>query len=115
MGILSRAFSEYVIRARPARLVRGNGSLILLRALRAVVASLLATVPLASPTLQACALVAFLPAIDRFGSLAILPIPAGFHALTPRYWSLFQFLPKPELAAAASLPLLVLSVLLLRA
>jgi iron(III) transport system permease protein len=35
--------------------------------------------------------------------------------MTTKIWSLFQFPPKPELAAAASLPLLVLTVLLLRA
>src|SRR5262249_36161626 len=32
-----------------------------------------------------------------------------------KIWSLFQYPPKPELAAAASLPLLVLTILLLRA
>ncbi len=73
------------------------------------------TVPLALPTLLAGALVAFLQAMNLFGSPAILAIPAGFHTLTTRIWSLFQFPPKPELAAAASLPLLVLTVLLLRA
>src|SRR5262249_30211652 len=34
--------------------------------------------------------------------------------MTTKIWSLFQYPPKPELAAAASLPLLVLTVLLLR-
>jgi iron(III) transport system permease protein len=73
------------------------------------------TVPLALPTLLAGALVAFLQALNLFGSPAILAIPAGFHTLTTRIWSLFQFPPKPELAAAASLPLLLLTILLLRA
>ena len=72
------------------------------------------TVPLALPTLLAGALVAFLQALNLFGSPAILAIPAGFHTLTTRIWSLFQFPPKPELAAAASLPLLLLTILLLR-
>jgi iron(III) transport system permease protein len=35
--------------------------------------------------------------------------------MTTKIWSLFQYPPKPELAAAASLPLLVLTVFLLRA
>jgi iron(III) transport system permease protein len=35
--------------------------------------------------------------------------------MTTKIWSLFQFPPKPELAAAASLPLLILTVILLRA
>jgi iron(III) transport system permease protein len=73
------------------------------------------TVPLALPTLLAGTLVAFLQALNQFGAAAILAIPAGFHTLTTRIWSLFQFPPKPELAAAASLPLLLLTVLLLRA
>ena len=73
------------------------------------------TIPLALPTLVAGTLVAFLQALNLFGSPAILAIPAGFHTLTTRIWSLFQFPPKPELAAAAALPLLVLTVLLLRA
>ena len=72
------------------------------------------TVPLALPTLVAGALVAFLQALNLFGSPAILAIPAGFHTLTTRIWSLFQFPPKPELAAAAALPLLVLTIVLLR-
>ena len=73
------------------------------------------TIPLALPALLAGALVAFLQAMTLFGSPAILAMPAGFHTMTTKIWSLFQFPPKPELAAAASLPLLVLTVILLRA
>jgi len=73
------------------------------------------TVPLAMPALLAGALVAFLQAMTLFGSPAILALPAGFHTMTTKIWSLFQYPPKPELAAAASLPLLILTVLLLRA
>ncbi|HET9617645.1 MAG TPA: iron ABC transporter permease [Pseudolabrys sp.] len=73
------------------------------------------TIPLVLPALLAGGLVAFLQAMTLFGSPAILALPAGFHTMTTKIWSLFQFPPKPELAAAASLPLLVLTVLLLRA
>ncbi len=73
------------------------------------------TIPLAMPAVLAGALVAFLQAMTLFGSPAILAMPAGFHTMTTKIWSLFQFPPKPELAAAASLPLLVLTVILLRA
>ena len=73
------------------------------------------TVPLALPALLAGALVAFLQAMTLFGSPAILAIPAGFHTMTTKIWSLFNYPPKPELAAAASIPLLVLTVMLLRA
>ena len=73
------------------------------------------TIPLALPALLAGALVAFLQAMTLFGSPAILALPAGFHTMTTKIWSLFQYPPKPELAAAAALPLLVVTVLLLRA
>jgi iron(III) transport system permease protein len=73
------------------------------------------TIPLALPALIAGALIAFLQAMTLFGSPAILALPAGFHTMTTKIWSLFQYPPKPELAAAASLPLLLLTVVLLRA
>src|SRR5664280_1325544 len=73
------------------------------------------TIPLALPAVMAGALVAFLQACLLYTSPAILAMPAGFHTMTTKIWSLFQFPPKPELAAAASLPLLVLTVILLRA
>ena len=73
------------------------------------------TVPLALPALLAGIVIAFLQAMILFGSPAILALPAGFHTMTTKIWSLFQYPPKPELAAAASLPLLVVTVMLLRA
>ena len=73
------------------------------------------TIPLAMPALLAGALVAFLQAMTLFGSPAILAIPAGFHTMTTKIWSLFQYPPKMQLAAAASVPLLVLTIMLLRA
>jgi iron(III) transport system permease protein len=72
------------------------------------------TIPLALPALLAGVLVAFLQAMTLFGSPAILALPAGFHTMTTKIWSLFQYPPKPELAAAAALPLLLLTVVLLR-
>jgi iron(III) transport system permease protein len=72
------------------------------------------TIPLALPALVAGALIAFLQAMTLFGSPAILALPAGFHTMTTKIWSLFQYPPKPELAAAAAVPLLVLTILLLQ-
>jgi iron(III) transport system permease protein len=72
------------------------------------------SLPIVMPSLLAGALVAFLQALTQFGAPAILALPAGFHVATTKIWSLFQFPPDPHLAAAASLPLLVLTVLLLR-
>ena len=50
-----------------------------------------------------------------FGSPAILALPAGFHTMTTKIWSLFQYPPKLELAAAAAMPLLLLTIVLLQA
>src|SRR6201985_347120 len=73
------------------------------------------TIPLALPALVAGALIAFLQAMTLFGSPAILALPAGFHTMTTKIWSLFQYPPKPELAAAAAVPPLLLTILLLQA
>jgi iron(III) transport system permease protein len=72
------------------------------------------SLPIVLPSLLAGALVAFLQAMTQFGAPAILALPAGFHVITTKIWSLFQFPPDPHLAAAASLPLLVITLLLLR-
>jgi iron(III) transport system permease protein len=72
------------------------------------------SLPIVMPSLLAGALVAFLQAMTQFGAPAILALPAGFHVITTKIWSLFQFPPDPHLAAAASLPLLLLTLLLLR-
>jgi iron(III) transport system permease protein len=58
-------------------------------------------------------LIAILQALTMFGSPAILALPAGFHVITTKIWSLFQYPPRPGLAAAAALPLLVITILLL--
>src|SRR6201986_2292158 len=73
------------------------------------------TIPLALPALVAGALVAFLQAMTLFGSPAILALPAGFHTMTTKIWSLFQYPPKLELAAASAVPLLIVTILLLQA
>src|SRR3979411_1540003 len=73
------------------------------------------TIPLALPALVAGALIAFLQAMTLFGSPAILALPAGFHTMTTKIWSRFQSPPTLELAAAAAVPLLLLTILLLQA
>ena len=72
------------------------------------------TLPMVMPALLAGMLVAFLQSLTLFGSPAILALPAGFHVITTKIWSLFQYPPNPHLAAAASLPLLLVTILLLR-
>src|SRR5437016_13558243 len=73
------------------------------------------TLPLVTPALLAGFLVAFLQSMTLFGPPAILALPAGIDTMTTKLWSLFQFPPQLGLAAAASLPLLVVTVVLLRA
>jgi iron(III) transport system permease protein len=72
------------------------------------------TLPLVMPALAAGFIVAFLQSLTLFGPPAILALPAGIDTITTKLWSLFQFPPQLALAAAASLPLLLISVLLLR-
>jgi iron(III) transport system permease protein len=71
------------------------------------------TIPLVLPAMLAGSLIAALQALTMFGSPAILALPANFHVITTKIWSLFQYPPKPGLAAAAALPLLVITILLL--
>jgi iron(III) transport system permease protein len=67
-----------------------------------------------APALLAGFLVAFLQSMTLFGTPAILALPAGVDTMTTKIWSLFQFPPQLGLAAAASLPLLLITVILLR-
>ncbi len=73
------------------------------------------TFPLVLPALVAGFLVAFLQSMTLFGTPAILALPAGIDTMTTKIWSLFQFPPQLGLAAAASLPLLIVAAVLLRA
>jgi len=72
------------------------------------------TLPLAMPALLGGFLVAFLQSMTLFGTPAILALPAGVDTMTTKIWSLFQFPPQLGLAAAASLPLLLATAVLLR-
>lgn len=72
------------------------------------------TLPMVLPALLAGFLIAFLQAMTQFGTPAILALPAGFHVLTTKIWSLFQFPPKAHLAAACAMPLLLVTIFLLR-
>jgi iron(III) transport system permease protein len=73
------------------------------------------TLPMVLPALASGFILASLQALALFGSPAILALPAGFHTVTTQIWSLFQFPPKIEMAAAFSLPLFLATALLLGA
>jgi iron(III) transport system permease protein len=72
------------------------------------------TLPMVMPAVLAGFLIAFLQAMTQFGTPAILALPAGFHVLTTKIWSLFQYPPQTHLAAACAMPLLFVTMLLLR-
>lgn len=72
------------------------------------------TLPLVSPALLAGGLVAFVQSLTQFGVPAILALPAGFHVITTKIWALFQSPAEPHLAAAAAMPLLIVTIVLLR-
>src|SRR5207247_2296565 len=72
------------------------------------------TLPMVLPALASSFILAVLQALALFGSPAILALPAGFHTVTTQIWSLFQFPPKVEQAAAFSIPLLLATALLLQ-
>jgi len=71
------------------------------------------TLPLVAPAILSGFILAVLQALALFGSPAILALPAGFHTITTQIWTLFQYPPKVEMAAAFSLPLLLATALLL--
>ncbi|HKZ06702.1 MAG TPA: iron ABC transporter permease [Methylomirabilota bacterium] len=71
------------------------------------------TFPMVLPALVSGFILSVLQALALFGSPAILALPAGFHTVTTQIWSLFQFPPKVEMAAAFSVPLLLATVVLL--
>jgi iron(III) transport system permease protein len=80
---------------------------------RRIVVALTVTLPMVAPAIASGFILAVLQALALFGSPAILALPAGFHTITTQIWSYFQYPPKVELAAAASMPLLVATALLL--
>ncbi len=75
--------------------------------------ALTVTLPMVAPAVVSGFILSVLQALALFGSPAILALPAGFHTITTQVWSLFQFPPKVELAAAVSIPLLLATALLL--
>jgi iron(III) transport system permease protein len=70
------------------------------------------TLPLALPAVLAAFIVAFLEAIALFGVPALIALPGRFQVMTTMLWQFFEFPPKVEVAAAYSMPLLVITVAL---
>ena len=71
------------------------------------------TLPLALPALVGGFILAFLHSLSLFGAPAILGLPAGLHTITTQIWSLFQYPPRLDMAAAFSVPLLLATMALI--
>ena len=71
------------------------------------------TLPLARPALIAGALMMFLETLILYGAPAFIGVPARIYVITTQLWSLFEYPPQIGLAAALSLPLLLVTAVLL--
>ena len=70
------------------------------------------TLPLTLPAILGAFIVEFLEAIALFGAPALIALPARFQVMTTMLWQFFEFPPKVQVAAAYSMPLLGITVLL---
>ena len=84
-----------ILGARPARLTLG------------------VTLPLAMPSILGAVLLVFLEALGLYGTPALLAIPAGFNVVTTQLAAFFENPIRLEVAAAFSMPLIGITVLLL--
>jgi iron(III) transport system permease protein len=67
------------------------------------------TLPLVLPAIGAGAIVTFLDSVALFGTPALIAIPAHFSVLTTQLWNFFEYPVQVEVAAAYSLPLVLLT------
>ena len=70
------------------------------------------TLPLALPAILGAFIVVFLEAIALFGAPALIALPGRFQVTTTMLWQMFEFPPKLQVAAAYSMPLLLITVFL---
>jgi iron(III) transport system permease protein len=70
------------------------------------------TLPLTLPAILGAFILEFLEAIALFGAPALIALPARFQVMTTMLWQFFEFPPKVQVAAAYSMPLLAVTVLL---
>lgn len=67
------------------------------------------TLPLALPSIIAGFILMFLQTLILYGAPAIIGIPANIYVITTQIWTLFEYPPQIGLAAALSLPLLIIT------
>src|SRR5215468_627590 len=70
------------------------------------------TLPLVLPAMLGAFIVVFLEAIALFGTPALIALPARFQVTTTMLWQMFEFPPRLQVAAAYSMPLLLITVFL---
>jgi iron(III) transport system permease protein len=70
------------------------------------------TFPLVLPAILGAFIVEFLEAVALFGTPALIALPARFQVMTTMLWQMFEFPPKLQVAAAYSMPLLLVTVFL---
>ena len=70
------------------------------------------TLPLVLPAILGGAIVSFLDAIALFGTPALIAIPGHFSVMTTQLWNFFEYPVRVEVAAAYSVPLLLITALL---
>ncbi|HYS48112.1 MAG TPA: iron ABC transporter permease [Xanthobacteraceae bacterium] len=70
------------------------------------------TLPLVVPAIIGGLIISFLEAIALFGAPALIALPARFHVVSTQLWQFFEYPVRVEEAAAFSLPLLIITVLM---
>jgi iron(III) transport system permease protein len=70
------------------------------------------TFPLVLPAILGAFIVEFLEAVALFGTPALIALPGRFQVMTTMLWQMFEFPPKLQVAAAYSMPLLLVTVFL---
>lgn len=76
-------------------------------------ATLKVTLPLVWPSILGGAIVVFLEAVALFGPPAIIGIPARINVAATQLWQFFEFPVRVEVAAAYSMPLLLITLALI--
>src|SRR5665213_469750 len=71
------------------------------------------TLPLAWPSIIGSAILVFLEAVALFGPPAIIGIPARINVAATQLWQFFEFPVRVEVAAAFSMPLLLITLALI--
>jgi iron(III) transport system permease protein len=70
------------------------------------------TLPLVTPAIIGGIIISFLEAIALFGAPALIALPARFNVVSTQLWQFFEYPVRVEEAAAYSIPLLAITVLM---